>query len=60
MLRRVVWYKFAEVSEVLTASIIQGDGGSKHLLNVGKLIPDCTAQHPKRQSSLNLGCPVVR
>jgi hypothetical protein len=27
------------------------DGGSKYLWNVGKLLPDCTAQHPRRQSS---------
>jgi hypothetical protein len=30
------------------------DGGSKHLRNVGKLLPDYTAQHPRRQSSLPL------
>jgi hypothetical protein len=27
------------------------DGGSNHLCNVGKLLPDYTAQHPRRQSS---------
>jgi hypothetical protein len=27
------------------------DGGSKHLWNVGKLLPDYTAQHPRRQLS---------
>jgi hypothetical protein len=26
------------------------DGGSNHLLNVGKLLPDNTAQQPRRQS----------
>jgi hypothetical protein len=26
------------------------DGGSNHLWNVGKLLPDYTAQHPRRQS----------
>jgi hypothetical protein len=26
------------------------DGGSKHLWNVGKLLPDYTAQHPRRHS----------
>jgi hypothetical protein len=28
------------------------DGGSKHLWNVGKLLPDNTAQQPRRQPSL--------
>jgi hypothetical protein len=28
------------------------DGGSKNLWNVGKLLPDYTAQHPRRQSFL--------
>jgi hypothetical protein len=27
------------------------DGGSKHLRNVGKFLPDYTAQHPRRQPS---------
>jgi hypothetical protein len=27
------------------------DGGSKHLWNVGKILPDCTAQQPTRQQS---------
>jgi hypothetical protein len=31
------------------------DGGSKHLWNVGKLIPDYTAQQPTRQSSSTVG-----
>jgi hypothetical protein len=35
MLRRVVWYKFADVSKVLAASIVHrqapDDGGSKDL-----------------------------
>jgi hypothetical protein len=33
-LRRVVWWKFTDVSEVLTASIVRAmsdDGGSKYL-----------------------------
>jgi hypothetical protein len=30
------------------------DGGGKHLLNVGKLLPDYTAQHPTRQLSSNI------
>jgi hypothetical protein len=41
MLRRVVWSKFTDVSEVLTASIIRAiqddrsdEGGSKNLWNV--------------------------
>jgi hypothetical protein len=28
------------------------DGGSMHLWNVGKLLPDYTAYYPRRQSSL--------
>jgi hypothetical protein len=35
LLRRVVWYKFTDISEVLAAFIIRtissDDGGSKHL-----------------------------
>jgi hypothetical protein len=27
------------------------DGGSKYLWNVGKLLPDYTTQHPRRQPS---------
>jgi hypothetical protein len=31
------------------------DGGSKHLWNIGKLLPDYTVQYPRRHSSaLNL------
>jgi hypothetical protein len=46
MSRRVVWYLFIDVSEVLADSITYKpvDGGSKHLSNVGKLLPDYTAQ----------------
>jgi hypothetical protein len=29
-----------------------GDGGSKHLWNVGQFLRDCTAQNTRRQSSL--------
>jgi hypothetical protein len=28
------------------------DGGSKHLWNIGQLLPDCIAQHSRRQWSL--------
>jgi hypothetical protein len=45
LLRHVVWYKFADVSEVLTE-------GSKHLWNVGKLLPYYTAQQTRRHPSL--------
>jgi hypothetical protein len=41
-------------SEVLTACYTAhrpDDGGSKHLGNVGQFLPDCTAQHARRQSS---------
>jgi hypothetical protein len=33
MLRRIFWYKFTDLSEVLVASIVYrpDDGGSKHL-----------------------------
>jgi hypothetical protein len=56
MFNRVVWYKFIDILDVLAASIIRAmnspdDGGSKHLWDVGKLIPDHTAQHPRRESS---------
>jgi hypothetical protein len=39
LLRRLVWYKFTDVLEVLAASIIRvmsGDRDRKHLWNVGK------------------------
>jgi hypothetical protein len=39
----------AEVFDVLEDR--PDDGGSKHLLNVGKFLPDYTAQHPRRQPS---------
>jgi hypothetical protein len=56
ILRRVVWYKFTDVSEVFTAFIISrarlahcpGNEGSKHLWNVGKLLPDYMAHYPRR------------
>jgi hypothetical protein len=58
MLRRVDWYKFTGVSHVLAASIIRmmskphaKNWFLKHLWNVGKLLPDYTAQHPRRQPS---------
>jgi hypothetical protein len=54
MLRRVVWWKFTDVSEVFAAPIIRAmedDGDSKHLRNVCKLPPDYTAQHLRKQSS---------
>jgi hypothetical protein len=44
-LRRVVWQKSADVSEVLAATIRT----MSHLWNVGKLLPDYTAQQPRRQ-----------
>jgi hypothetical protein len=42
--RQVIW---------LTVPMLEqtDDGGSKHLWNVGKLLPDYTAQHPRLQSS---------
>jgi hypothetical protein len=57
MLRRVVWQKFTNVSEVLAASIIRAmcdDWGSKHIWNVSKHIPDYMAQQLRRQPSLCL------
>jgi hypothetical protein len=44
ILRRVVYQKFTNVSEVLAASI------------VGKLLPDYTEQHPRRQRHLHTCC----
>jgi hypothetical protein len=55
LLRRVVCFKFTNVLEVLATSItviqLPDDGSGKHLWNVGKLLPDCTAQLPRRQQS---------
>jgi hypothetical protein len=49
LLRRAVWWKFTDVPEVLAVSIIRAmssdDGGSKHLLNVGKHLPDYLSQN---------------
>jgi hypothetical protein len=50
LLRLVVWWKFTYVSE---AMIRLDDGGSKHLWNVGKLLPDCTAQQQPEDSHLH-------
>jgi hypothetical protein len=38
------------------------DGGGKHLWNVGKLLPDYTAQQPRRQPSswLNSFSPIIK
>jgi hypothetical protein len=51
--RHAVWWKFANVSEVLDASITRtyrpDDGGSKDLRNGGKLLPDYMALQPWRQ-----------
>jgi hypothetical protein len=43
LLRHVVWWKLTDVSEVLAASIIGWI--------ISKLLPDYTAQQPRRQSS---------
>jgi hypothetical protein len=55
VLHRVGWYKSNDVWKVLEVSInraiISHDEGSKHLWNVGKILPDYTEQHPGRQSS---------
>jgi hypothetical protein len=55
MLRRVVWWKFTDVSEILAASIIKTphlhDGDSKYLWNVYKFPPDYMAQHPRTEPS---------
>jgi hypothetical protein len=54
LLRCVVWQKITDVLEVLAASIIRAmsnHGGSKNLWNVGKHLPDYTAQQPRRQPS---------
>jgi hypothetical protein len=59
-------YSLAKVvSEVLAVSIIMmstdcpDDGGSKHLRNVGKLLPDYTAQYLRRVilTALNILTP---
>jgi hypothetical protein len=61
--RRVVWYKFSDISEVLPASIIRvthrpNDRGSQYLRNVCKLLPDQTARktashfHTRRTENL--------
>jgi hypothetical protein len=53
LLRRVIWRRFTDVSEMLASSIIKaiGDGGSNHSWNASKLLPDYTAQKLTRQPS---------
>jgi hypothetical protein len=45
MLRRLVRYKFTDVSEVHAARDRRDGSRSKHLWNVGKLLTDYMAQH---------------
>jgi hypothetical protein len=54
--RRRVWRRLssecrAEYSDRSLPTHHPYDGGSKNLWNVGKLVPDYTAHHPRRQSS---------
>jgi hypothetical protein len=49
LLRRVIWQKFTDVSEVLADSIISAM--SKPHGHVGKYLPDKTLQQPRRQPS---------
>jgi hypothetical protein len=49
LLRRVVWQKLIDVSEMLAASIIW----RKSFWNVGKLIPDYTAQQSAKRPPLH-------
>jgi hypothetical protein len=53
---RILAMLFDGEIQVLTAAMTHrpDNGGSNHLWNVGKVLPDNTAQHPRRQSSLNL------
>jgi hypothetical protein len=46
VVRRVIWQKFSDAPEVLAASIIRA---VITLWNVGTLLPDNTAQQPRRQ-----------
>jgi hypothetical protein len=41
---------FGAAYEVCNHDPRPDDGGSKHLWNVGKLLPDYTAQHPRRHT----------
>jgi hypothetical protein len=50
LLRRVVWQKLTDVSEVLV-EVYRRFRGSNHIWNVGKPLPDYTAEQPRRQSS---------
>jgi hypothetical protein len=63
LLRRVVWYKFIDVSKVLAASIIRAIAlimeasttiDISEVISasiIDKLLPDYTAQQPRRQPS---------
>lgn len=53
MLRRVVWYKLAEISEVLATSLNRAM--SNQLWNVGQFLSDYTAQLTVGSSNQELG-----
>jgi hypothetical protein len=45
-----IHYYRGRVTEIEDEDDRPDDGGRKHLRNVGKLIPDYTAQYPRKQS----------
>jgi hypothetical protein len=66
MLRRVIWYKFTDVSEVLAASIIialmkEAEGISETLVNVYQTtwcnIPEDSHLHTRRRRNLKSQLP---
>jgi hypothetical protein len=46
-----VYQRFGGPASIIRAMSRPDDGGSKDLRNVGKLLPDYTAQQPRRQTS---------
>jgi hypothetical protein len=50
-LRRVVWQKFTDVSEVLAASILRVIALKMEEASISETSSDYMAQHPRRQPS---------
>jgi hypothetical protein len=45
------WFPYLKTIPCVWLTYCPDDGGSKHVWNVSKLLPDYTAQQPRRQSS---------
>jgi hypothetical protein len=54
-IKKYIFWIVAPCSLVVVTDVSEverpDDGGSRHFRNVGKLVPDCTAQQTRRQPS---------